>query len=96
MNSTKRRDEILNENDELNEEIAKIQARLRELKVVGKVSASGTVYADVKVYVRDEKDEVIADTKAVTFYYEDGFVRRGKYEEPDLTGVQGPDGYSSN
>ncbi len=96
VNSTKRRDEILNENDELNEEIAKIQARLRELKVVGKVSASGTVYAGVKVYVRDEKDEVIADTKAVTFYYEDGFVRRGKYEEPDLTGVQGPDGYSSN
>ncbi|MCR5724573.1 MAG: FapA family protein [Treponema sp.] len=95
-NSIKRRDEILNENDDINDEIAKIQARLRELKVVGKVMVSGTVYAGVKVYVRDEKDEVIADTKSVTFFYEDGFVRRGKYEEPDLTGIQGPDGYSSN
>lgn len=91
-----RRDEILNENDELNAEISTIQARLRELKAVGKVMASGNVYAGVKVTVRDEKDEVIADTKAVTFYYEDGFVRRGKYEEPDLSDMQGLDGYSSN
>ena len=92
----KRRDEILNENDVLNDEISQIQARLRELKAVGKVMASGNVYAGVKVYVRDEKDEVIADTKSVTFFYDDGFVRRGKYEEPDLSDMQGLDGYSSN
>ncbi len=91
---TRRRDEILDQNDEVNSEISKIQERLRELKVVGKVCASGTVYAGVKVYVRDEKDEVIADVKNITFFYENGFVRRGKYEEPDLSDITDPPGYS--
>ena len=90
----RRRDEIMEQNEEVNSEISKIQERLRELKVVGKVCASGTVYAGVKVYVRDEKDEVIADVKNVTFYYENGFVRRGKYEEPDLSDITDPPGYS--
>ena len=90
------RDALSDENDKFNEEISQIQAHLRELKNVGKVSASGTVYAGVKVYVRDEKDEVKNDTKSVTFFYEDGFVRRGKFEEPNLDDVKGPDGYSSN
>lgn len=90
----RRRDEIIEQNEEVNAEISKIQERLRELKVVGKVCASGTVYAGVKVYVRDEKDEVIADVKNVTFYYENGFVRRGKYEDPDLSDITDPPGYS--
>lgn len=90
----KRRDEILLQNDDLNAEIGEIQAHLRELKTVGKVCASGTVYAGVKVYVRDEKEEVHADTKSVTFFYEDGFVRRGKYEEPDISDIRDPEGYA--
>lgn len=93
-NFLKRRDDILNENEGYTKEITDIQDRLHELKAVGKVAASGTVYAGVKVFVREEKDEVISDVKNVTFYYEDGFVRRGKYEAP--IEEKGPDGYSSN
>ena len=87
---------LTDENEKFNEEISQIQAHLRELKNVGKIHASGTVFAGVKIFVRDEKDEVKTDVKSVTFYYEDGFVRRGKYEEPNVDDIKGPDGYSSN
>lgn len=87
---------IISENYEYNDEITKIQERLRELKNIGKVYVSGTVYAGVKIYVRDEKDEVRADAKNLTFYYENGFVRRGKFEQPKFDDIKGPDGYSSN
>ncbi|MCM1321108.1 MAG: FapA family protein [Bacteroides sp.] len=94
---TVRKNEIIEETDVILEEIEQIQQHLRELKVIGKVSASGTVYAGVKVYVRDEKDEVRTDTKSVTFFYEDGFVRRGKYEAPSEEDTKRvPDGYSAN
>ncbi|MCR4822279.1 MAG: FapA family protein [Treponema sp.] len=88
------KNEILDENDKYNLEIEQIQARLRELKNIGKVYVSGTVYTGVKIYVRDEKDEIRADTKSVTFFYENGFVRRGKYEEPNFDDIKGPEGYS--
>ncbi|MBR1721015.1 MAG: FapA family protein [Treponema sp.] len=86
--------EIIEENAKYNEEIEQIQARLRELKNIGKVYGQGTVYSGVKIYVRDEKDEVRADTKGVTFFYENGFVRRGKYEQPNMDDIKGPEGYS--
>ena len=85
---------ITNENIAYNDEIEKIQTRLRELKNIGKVYASGTVYSGVKIFVRDEKDEVRADTKNLTFFYENGFVRRGKYEQPNMDDIKGPEGYS--
>ncbi len=92
-----RKQQIVDENTKFTEEITTIQQHLRELKVVGKVLASGTVYAGVKIYVRDEKDEVRSDVKSVTFYYENGFVRRGKYEQSqDDNTIKAPDGYSSN
>ncbi|WP_294429528.1 FapA family protein [uncultured Treponema sp.] len=86
--------EIIEENFQYNAEIEKIQARLRELKNIGKVYAAGNVYSGVKIYVRDEKDEVRADTKSVIFFYENGFVRRGKYEQPNMDDIKGPEGYS--
>lgn len=88
-----RRDEILNENVEYTKEIEEIQGRLAELRAVGKVCAQGTVYPGVKIFVRDEKDEVRQEVKSVTFYYEAGFVRRGKYE-PMAEPVKEPEGYS--
>ena len=94
INLNEQKNEIIEENIQYNEEIERIQARLRELKNIGKVYAQGTVYSGVKIFVRDEKDEVRADTKGVTFFYEDGFVRRGKYEQPNLDDVKGPEGYS--
>ncbi|MDY2844266.1 MAG: FapA family protein [Treponema sp.] len=93
---TEQKNEIIAENTTYNDEIGKIQARLRELKNIGKVYASGTVYAGVKIWVRDEKDEVRADAKSLTFYYENGFVRRGKFEKPSFDDIKGPDGYSSD
>ena len=78
-------------------EFVDIQSRLRELKIIGKVSVSGTVYAGAKIFVRDVKDEIRTDIKSVTFFYENGFVRRGKYEAPDTNITkQVLDGYSSN
>jgi hypothetical protein len=92
-----RKEEITADSEKMTDEIQKIQQHLKELKVIGKISASGTVYAGVKVYVRDVKDEVRADVRSVTFYYEDGFVRRGKYEAPNSSDMKRvPDGYSSN
>ena len=91
-----RKNELSRENDEFNKEIEEILAHLRELKNIGKVYVSGTVYAGVKIFVRDEKDEVRANVKSVTFYYDEGFVRRGKYEKPDFEDVKGPEGYSNS
>lgn len=89
-----RKNEILDESDTLNENIQTLQQHLRDLKVVGKVKASGTVFAGVKIFVRDVKDDVRTEVKSVTFYYEGGFVRRGKYEAP-AADEKLPEGYSS-
>lgn len=92
-----RKEEIIAESDTMSAEIQQIQQHLRDLKVIGKVSAMGTVFAGVKIFVRDVKDEVRADVKAVTFFYEGGFVRRGKYEPPSSEDSKRvPDGYSAN
>ena len=92
-----RRQEIDTETMKLEEEFVDIQSRLRELKIIGKVSVSGAVYAGAKIFVRDVKDEIRTDIKSVTFFYENGFVRRGKYEAPDTNITkQVLDGYSSN
>ena len=80
---------------EMTNEIDKIQAHLRELKAVGKVKVEETVYAGVKIYVRDVLDEVKMDTKHVTFYYDKSFSKRGDYEPPTLEEEQ-PDGYSAD
>jgi uncharacterized protein len=90
-----RRDQISTESAEMSTEIEKLQKHLRELKVVGKVKASGTVYAGVKIYVRDVLDEVHNEVSSVTFYYENSFSKRGKYEPPAAE-IKGPDGYSTN
>lgn len=89
-----RRNEINDESERLSGEIQKLQDHLRDLKAIGKVKASGTVYAGVKVYVRDVLDEVHNDVRAVTFYYENSFVKRGKYEPPAK--IKGLEGYATD
>ena len=81
----KRYEDLTEQTAELTEQIERIQEHLRELKAVGKVKCEGTVYSGVKVYVRDVLDEVKADTKNVTFYYDRSFIKRGEYEPPSLT-----------
>lgn len=96
LNKLKERKEQINtESAEMTKEIEALQKHLRELKVVGKVKASGTVYAGVKIYVRDVLDEVHNEVSSVTFYYENSFVKRGKYEPP-AADIKEPDGYSTN
>ena len=82
---TLRRDENVAQTQEMSLKIDKLQAHLRELKAVGKVKAEGTVYSGVKVYVRDMLDEVKNDTKSVTFYYDNAFIKRGDYEAPSIS-----------
>ncbi len=92
-----RKKEIVSESNEMSKEIQEIQEHLRELKVIGKISASGVVYAGVKIYIRDVKEEIRTDVKQVTFYYENGFVRHGKYEPPSAEDSKRvPDGYTAN
>ncbi|MCQ2573443.1 MAG: FapA family protein [Treponema sp.] len=81
----KRHEEIGEQINELASQIEKIQEHLRELKAVGKVKCEGTVYSGVKVYVRDVLDEVKADVKGVTFYYDRSFIKRGEYEPPSMS-----------
>ena len=91
------RSELVESSEKMADEINEIQERLRELKAVGCVNASGTVYSGTIVYVRDEKDTVTTDCKSVTFFYDNGFVKRGKYDATQVTeDVGAPDGYSSN
>ena len=89
--------DIVERSNKMTEEITQIQQHLHELRIVGRVNASGSVYAGTKIFVRDEKDEVKNDCKAVSFYFENGFVRRGKYDQSQVTSdVGAPDGYSTN
>lgn len=90
-----RRREIKEKTAEITDEIESIIQELHDLKVIGKVKASGTVYSGVTIFVRDAKDEIRTEVKSVTFFFEQGFVRRGKYEEPDMEGIKVPDGYST-
>lgn len=90
-----RKNEIDDETAKASEEINEIDARLKDLKVVGKVNISGTAYAGAKIRVRDREDDLKTNVKAVTFYYENGFVRRGKYN-PNVDDIKGPDGYTTN
>ena len=41
-------------------------------------------------------DEVRSETKQVTFFYDGGFVKRGKFDPSQVSDVGAPDGYSAN
>lgn len=86
--------QILGESKEMNTEIEALQAHLRELKAVGRVKVEGTTYPGTKIYVRDVCDEVLNEVTNCTFYYENAFARRGKYEPPAFDTSQGPEGYN--
>jgi uncharacterized protein (DUF342 family) len=74
----------------------KIQEFLNTLKVRGKVSASSKVYPGVKILIRDAKDDVRTEYRAVTFILENGLIRVTKYEEPSDEVKKGPDGYTTD
>jgi uncharacterized protein (DUF342 family) len=78
------------------EGIVKIQEFLNTIKNRGRVSASAKVYPGVKILIRDAKDDVRNEYRAVTFILEKGLIRVTKYEEPDENVKRGPDGYTTN
>ena len=91
-----RREVLLKENAELEEKIKQSKEHLASLKVRGRVSASTKVFPGVNIVIRDIKDEVQTEYKAVTFVLEGGLIRVTKYEEPDKDAVKGPDGYTTD
>ena len=91
-----RRQILTEEIKRADENIVKIQEYMNNIQVRGRVSASAKVYPGVKVVIRDVKEDVHTDYRAVTFILENGLVRVTKYEEPDDIAKKGLDGYSSN
>jgi len=78
------------------ESIQKVQEYMNEIQIRGKVSAAKKVWPGVKVMIRDVREDVRTEYKAVTFILENGLIRVSKYEEPDEIAKKGLDGYSSN
>ncbi|AEJ19664.1 FapA family protein [Gracilinema caldarium] len=91
-----RRQFVLRDIQAINEEVTSIQNYLNTLKVRGKVSASSKVYPGVKIIIRDAKEDVKNEYRAVTFVLENNLIRVTKYEEPDEEAKRGPDGYTTN
>ncbi len=88
-----RKGEILSESKEINKEVEALQAHLRDLKTVGRVKVEGVTYPGTKIYVRDVLDEVHTEVSSCTFYFENSFAKRGKYEPPAIDVTKGPEGY---
>lgn len=65
----------------LKEEGEEIRDYLAEIRVAGKISASGTVFPGVKVHIKDAFLEVRNEFKNVTFVSENDTVKVTKYEE---------------
>ena len=78
------------------EGIQKVQEYMNQIQVRGRVCASTKVWPGVKIWIRDVKEDVRQEYKAVTFILEDGLIRVTKYEEPDELAKKGLDGYSSD
>ena len=91
-----RRQFVLRDIQAITEEITSIQNYLNTLKIRGKVSASSKVYPGVKIIIRDAKEDVKNEYRAVTFVLENNLIRVTKYEEPDEEAKRGPDGYTTN
>jgi len=91
-----RRQVLTEELQKATESIQKTQEFMNEIQIRGKVSASKKVWPGVKIMIRDVKEDVRTEYKAVTFILENGLVRVAKYEEPDEIVKKGLDGYSSN
>jgi uncharacterized protein (DUF342 family) len=78
------------------EKIEKLQEYMNDVQISGRVSASKKVYPGVKIWIRDVKEDVKTDYRAVTFILEDGLIRVSKYEAPDEIASKGLDGYYSH
>jgi uncharacterized protein (DUF342 family) len=78
-----RRNEIQSTLEDERKELQHLEEYLNELRVAGKVSASGNVYPGVKIYIKDASLDVRNDFRNVTFVSEAGAVKVTKYEESE-------------
>jgi uncharacterized protein (DUF342 family) len=78
------------------EDLLKVQEALDKTEVEGRVSASAKVFPGVRIQIRDVREDVRAEYKAVTFVLEEGLIRAGAYEEADKDLVRVPDGYTAD
>ena len=78
-----RREELVAEVRTLAKEIEGLQNYLNGLKTRGRISASSRVYPGVKLIIKDVREDVKTEQKAITFYLENQMIRTTKYEEPE-------------
>ena len=67
----------------IDDEIQELRDHLANLKVTGRISASGTVYPGVRISIKEAFLEVRNEFRAVTFVSDKGTVKVTKYEESD-------------
>jgi uncharacterized protein (DUF342 family) len=79
----RRREELVIEVRGLAKEIEGLQTYLNGLKTKGRISASSRVYPGVKLIIKDVKEDVKTEQKAITFYLENQMIRTTRYEEPE-------------
>ena len=77
------RDELVEELAAIKKEGESIQVYLNGLKSRGRISASGRIYPGVKICIKDVKEEIKTEQKAITFYLENQMIRTTRYEEPE-------------
>jgi uncharacterized protein (DUF342 family) len=92
---TDKRQDLTAELRQINEEVERLREFLNSQKSCGQISASANVYPGVRIVIRDAREDVRSEYKAVTFILENGLVRVTKYKEPDQDVTRGPDGYSA-
>jgi uncharacterized protein (DUF342 family) len=78
------------------EDLLKVQEALDKTDVRSRVSASAKVFPGVRIQIRDVREDVRTEYRAVTFVLEDGLIRAGPYEEADKELVKVPDGYTAD
>jgi uncharacterized protein (DUF342 family) len=91
-----KRVEIITDLKKNETEIEKAQDFLGNIQARGRVSASSKVYPGVRIIIKDAKEDVRTEYRAVTFILENGLVQVTNYEEPDAEAMRGPDGYSAD
>jgi hypothetical protein len=74
---------LVSEQQKVKSEIEEIQQYLDRLRVAGRISASGTVYPGVRVFIKDAPLDVRSEFRSVSFVSEGGIVKVAKYQESD-------------
>ncbi|MDR2363145.1 MAG: FapA family protein, partial [Spirochaetaceae bacterium] len=74
---------LMEDLDKIDEDINQVKEVLYGIRNLGRVSASSKVYPGVKIIIREVKEEIRNEYKAVTFILQNDLIRVIKYEESD-------------